>query len=514
MVDFAAAVVTTILFTVLFAYFMVSLDIEEIKADWANRRCDVGVMVAAMACKPAEDPRTGLQFAMENFKFCTGQIATQTLKQAFAPLYSLAGQEIQVLKNMSGPINSLRNMVKTARETFEGFLGSLFSRFSIASWLLQRTNMHFQFAFGRVQAIFYSVLYLGLSLTTLITNQLDFTVEAIKIFLGILAGLLPILIIPLAPFIDMINKSMDQLEEANYGGGMDSARSAFCVDPDALARMADGTLKPLKALRIGDVLESKSGSKTINSVTGILEAEAFMTPLVTIDGVKMSGTHRVLWRDEWILANEHPLAIASTDVLPKLICLNTTEHVVPIQAPLCSSILFVGDWEEVSTEEGRQGWIKLVSDILQAERPPTLFPKSVPLLGPGVQVRIRDDRRPIPITEVRLGDYVRSGNGLWTRVVGIYRGAITTSWETQSPDWMSDGIWMENVRGVWALRSGGEKHDNDGYSTNEGYHLVTEAEIFEVLHQGHYIVVRDFTEMGASRLESSYEMLDYYINKK
>jgi hypothetical protein len=228
----------------------------------------------------------------------------------------------------------------------------------------------------------------------------------------------------------------------------------------------------------------------------------------------MSQSHRVFWRGNWILAEEHPLAINVQEYLPTLICLNTTLHEVPIKT-IIDTTLYVGDWEEVSTEEGRQEWIKHVSYILKAERPPTLFPTAVPLLGPGVQVLMRGDRLPIPISEVVLGDYIHDGKGLWTRVVGVYKGTIEMQFEPNSPDWMSDGVWMKNIRDEWALRSSGEKeHDDESFYRGVGYHLVTEAEVFEVLHHKIYFVVRDFTELGASRLEGSYKMLDNCINKK
>jgi hypothetical protein len=511
MVDFAAAVVTTIVITIVFAYFIVQLDIKEIKSDWANRRCDLAVMVAGAACKPDADPRTGFQFATDNFKYCSGELAAGALRQAFAPLYSLAGQQFTAIKTMAGPLNTLRAIIKHALDTFESFLSSMLNRFGIASWLLQKTNMHFQNAFGRIQAIFYSIIYLGLSVTTLISNQMDFTVVSLKIFLGVLAGLAIVMFIPLLPFIVMISMTIDTLEKAGYGDGLGPARAAFCVDPDTVVYMADGTLKPLYRIRCGDNLKSQNGKE--NRVTGVLEAESPDTSLVSIEGIRMSGSHRILWRGEWILANEHPLAIISDDKIPRVICLNTTQHEVPVQNIL-DRVLYVGDWEEVSTEEGRQAWINLVSDTLQAERPPTQFPKSVPLLGPGVQVYLRGDSIPVPISEVRIGDYVLSGTGSWTRVIGLYSGQIKTICGAQTPDWMSDGVWMKNVRGSWALRSGGEKHEHGGYETLEGCQLITEAEMFEVLHQGLSVIVRDFTELGASRLDSSYEMLDYYINKK
>jgi hypothetical protein len=512
MVDFAAAVVTTILFTVLFTFFIVNMNIDEIKGDWANRRCELAVMVAAAACKPDSDPRSGLQFSIENFKFCSGIIATQVLKQGFAPLFSILSQQFQGLINMAGPINFLRNMIKVARETFEGFLNSLFSRFSIASWLLQRTNLHFQFAFGRIQGIFFSILYLGLSLNTLISNQLDFVVTALKIFLGVISGLFPILIIPIAPFISMINESMDSLENAKYGGGMDGARSVFCVDPDTTVRMANGSTKPLKNVRLGDSLATQDATKE-NIVTGVLIADAKNIPLVMINKVKMSDSHRVFHNNTWMLARDHPEVEPCAETLETLICLNTTEHSVPIVIT-DSTTLYVGDWEEVTTEEGRKAWIDLVSDTIQSVRSPTLYPKSVPLLGAGVQVYIRGDAIPIPMNEVMIGDYIPSGNGTWTRVVGLYKGSLKTNWPLSNSDWMSDGIWMKNIRDAWTLRCNGEKHDEDGLYTTDGYQLVTESETFEVLHLGFKSVVRDFTELGASRLDSSYEMLDYYINKK
>jgi hypothetical protein len=44
--------------------------------------------------------------------------------------------------------------------------------------------------------------------------------------------------------------------------------------------------------------------------------------------------------------------------------------------------------------------------------------------------------------------------------------------------------------------------------------LVTEEEEFVLYSKGNPYLVRDFSELGATRIHESYDLLDSYINKK
>jgi len=57
------------------ARIIVSFKIDEIIGNWAQYRCDPPILLTANMFKPKEDPRSGADFAMDNFTFCTSELA-------------------------------------------------------------------------------------------------------------------------------------------------------------------------------------------------------------------------------------------------------------------------------------------------------------------------------------------------------------------------------------------------------------------------------------------------------
>ena len=65
--SYLAAVTLTIMLTVLFAFIIVSFDLQAIMSQWNERRCELPVMVMASWFKPNDNPKSGSEFAQENF---------------------------------------------------------------------------------------------------------------------------------------------------------------------------------------------------------------------------------------------------------------------------------------------------------------------------------------------------------------------------------------------------------------------------------------------------------------
>jgi hypothetical protein len=503
---------TTVVFTGVFSYFLIRADIDAIRGDWANRRCELPVVLVAGFAKPNENTQTPMEFAQDNFKFCASQLVDSVLKVAFAPLYAVTGQQVNALNTMSGPMNSFRNMLKNARDSLGRLLDKQYRQYISINASLLKTWQHLLFSMGRIQAIFTSVVYFGLSASALVQNTLQFTYKSILTFIGIMAAMIILLFFVLFPFIPVIMTMITILVAAGFGAAAGMS-GAFCVDPEAIVSMKDGTKKRLREIQLGDQLFSEDSAE--NKVTGILAADAFTTPLVEIEGVLMSGSHRVKVGDCWVLARDHPYALkVPNTILPQLICLNTTQHSVPIQKE-SGDILHVGDWEEVSDENGRRVWIELVHKHLNTG---ALFrneyPTQVPLVSPSTIV-FDASLGPVPIRSVKIGDTILSLQKRKTKVIGIYRGRIQVDRHTvEEPEWMTDGVWFKRADQSWTTaQKAGLKLSNDADAKElDGLYLITEDEQFVLVHKGIPCLVRDFTEIGASNIDSTYDELDKCMN--
>jgi hypothetical protein len=515
MAEYLAVVITTLALTGLFTYMLVRTDIDSIKGDWVNRRCELPVMVMAGLCKPDDNPKSRMAFAQENFTFCVKKNIDTVLKTALAPFYSIAGQHVNSLGTMNGPLNSIRSMISNAVESFKKLMDRQYRQFTAINAKLVQTWQHLLFSVGRIQAIFYSVVYAGLSIQTLIQNTLGFTLRAIMIFIGIMVSIIILLFFVLFPVIPVILTMITILAAAasvafigvSELGGAGGMAGAFCIDPTARVAMKDGTCKELRNIKLGDVL--MSSKTTTNEVIGILEADARNVNLVEIGGILMSEDHRVKHNGLWILAKQHPNAVASTKKLDRVICLNTTTHEVSLVSN--DVLLSVGDWEEVSSEEGQKLWIDMVNTILNGQESKIKeYPNAVPLVSLKCKVNKKGFGL-VPISSIKIGDFIESCNNTFTKVVGTYNGKLKIKKIPESEEWTSDGVWIKTEK-EWSTATG-IPHVSDG-SDLEGMFLITENEQFNLYSNDTCMLVRDFTEVGASRINETYDILDWVINKK
>jgi len=315
MAGYLALIVTTVVLTGIFGILIASADIEEIKANWAERRCEVPVVIASGLFRPSNDPRTSTEFAKDNFQFCIRHLADEVIKLAFAPLYSIVGQQVNVQSTMTGPMNSIRSMIAQGMKTFSSIFDKQYRQYKAILVQVSKTWHHIRFAMGRIGGIVTTLVYLGLTASALVQNTMKLTLNVILIFIGIMAAMILLIFFGILPFIGIIITMIVLLAQADAqtGGwvsGGNTSAGPFCVDPTAEIKMADGSFRQLGRLECGDILDGK----TENKVTGILVVDSSKETIVSINGVRMSDSHRVLYNSDWILAKEHPEAKPSKNI--------------------------------------------------------------------------------------------------------------------------------------------------------------------------------------------------------
>jgi len=508
--DYLSVLTATLVFTGLFSFILVYMDIESIKKNWDVRRCELPVMISAGLYKPAYYTKTATEFATENFNYCGRKIANEVIRIGMTPYYAIAEQQSKSQAAAAGPMNNMRGALAKAKNQFSDYLGYQYKKFNSIIAEVRKLYTHFRFAIGRVQAIVYTLIYTLIAMFRTVMNTMKFTVFVLNIVLGILLALMFFLYLKLFPFMIIIVIVLVIINSVS----LDSPDSdSMCCDPDAMVRMADGSTKPLGSIQLGDVLFSSNSQKP-NRVEGILVADARNTTLVSIQGVKMSQSHNVLYKGLWILSKDHPEAVQITESLPQLICLNTTLHEVPLigLTNLGKNVtVLVSDWEEVSSLQGQKAWIDWVHLILNgAHTTVSKYPTTVPLVSETVQV-ISETRGSIPINSVTFGERIQSKKG-FTAVKAIYHGWIQG--KAESPEWISDGVWMKHpMIEDWKLVKGLKKNRKSAEYIR-GTYLITEDGTFVLEYAGKQHLVRDFTEIGLDKIDQSYEMIQTFMNKK
>jgi hypothetical protein len=357
-------------------------------------------------------------------------------------------------------------------------------------------------AMQQIQGMMTASLYSGLSGIRFMLNMQNFVVKVVMIILAVIISLVVLLWFVLLPFIPtVILPTIGVLTAAGLGAGIDAG--AFCLHPETQVMMADGSIKPIQECKVGDVLPPNfKAYYHMNEITGVMKTTGKGVPLYKVDGVLLTGTHRVFWKGSWLLAREVPGAILTQETSDTLYILNTRHHWVPVVGE--TKTQYVSDWEEVDHELGRRAWIDFVWQTLnQTQTRPTSYPRSIPLAGPGVSV-VRENGDLCSIADIRLGDWILEEEGKpAVQVIGLYEGigndiSLTT-------DWLSDGNWILR-KGLWHLHLSGTV-DQHSFATR-GYQLVTTSGKFLVIHDHTRLVIRDFTECGVQNLESCYEVLE------
>jgi hypothetical protein len=124
-------------------------------------------------------------------------------------------------------------------------------------------------------------------------------------------------------------------------------KSGVCFDKNTLFKLSNGNKVPISQLKIGDILEDGT---TINCHLTLDASDEIMYRL---NDIIVSGTHPVLYNNEWILVSCHPNVEKIMNYTEKYIyCLNTSNKKIMI-----NDITF-SDWDDVYNENRYQVLLK------------------------------------------------------------------------------------------------------------------------------------------------------------
>ncbi len=270
---FLIILVTIVVFGIVYGLQNV-VNIAHIKRNWSEYRCSPTIM-----------PFAGLlgYNTAENFNFCMGKTFQTHANPYFSSFGGIMGDFTGALQTMFGAIGSLRNTVATLGGGINVIFQEFTERISSFFFRLRVSAIQIKSLIGRMYAILFSVMYMGLSG---ITGMTSFTNTFLFSFLD-----------------------------------------TFCFPKDTLIEVKGKGHIPIKDIQIGDVLVP-----TESRVTGLFRFYSKGQPMVQLDNIIVSTNHYVKYNDTYIKAGEHPDAkkIADWDSDEPLYCLNTHDNKIPI----------------------------------------------------------------------------------------------------------------------------------------------------------------------------------------
>jgi hypothetical protein len=260
-----------------------------------------------------------------------------------------------------------------------------------------------------------------------------------------------------------------------------------CFAPETPIRMADGSVRRITQIRIGDQLADGAEVESLYLFSGE------ETKMCRLFGIHVSANHYIKTDNgQMIRVGDHPDSVAA-ETLPRLWCLGTSTHRIPI----ADSLTFA-DYEESSDPAVIAEAQRIAEMELNKGFPPG---PTVPDYGLGLDPSFHVHMASgvwKPITNVHIDDALMGG--------GIVKGVISELCEKQVK--IPGGNWVSAAQlilweGVW--RRAANLWSSYNRETTM-YHLMVTANLpFTIRNEGEVFVVRDYAEITSEAVQAPYD---------
>jgi hypothetical protein len=336
------------------------IDIQHIKDDWANQRCSP--MIMPFASFFGENTK-------DNFEFCMGKVFSTHSQGYLGSIGGMFSSFTGLLQNIFDSMSSLRNTIASLGGGINVIFQEFTERISNFFFQLRMSAIRIKMLMGRLYAILFSVMYMGMSG---ITGMTSFTNTFLFSFLDTFC----------------------------FPGNTE-----LMVEKEGVV-----TRVPIKDVKIGDILVPGH-----TCVTATFQFYSRGQAMVHLGKTLVSTNHYVKHGGKWIMAGDHPHAIpyGPWDSDDHLYCLNTTDHTIPIE------YLTFMDYDE--TPEGDEETLKWVEETINAKPSVTDHPSYVDACfaieeTAGIQTR----GGVIAAKDIQIGDRLTTGS----EVVGVIRRRV------------------------------------------------------------------------------------------
>jgi len=355
------------------------VDIKHIKEDWANQRCSP--MIMPFASFFGENTK-------DNFEFCMGKIFSTHSQGYLGSIGGMFSSFTGLLQSIFDSISSLRNVIASLGGGINVIFQEFTERISSFFFQLRMSAVRIKMLMGRMYAILFSVMYMGMSG---ISGMTSFTNTFLFSFLD-----------------------------------------TFCFPGNTEIMVeSDGVTKriPIKHVKIGDVLVPGHTRVTAN-----FQFYSRGQPMVRLGPVIVSTNHYVKHNGTHIMAGDHPSAIVygPWDSDEPLYCLNTTDHTIPIE------YLTFMDYDE--TPEGDAKTLQWIEEKINAKQSPIKSQTyEDACFAIDESAKIRTSRGLIAAREIQIGDRLTTGS----EVVGLIRREVSEVCE------LSNGVRITPATLYW-----------------------------------------------------------------
>ena len=345
-----------------FAYFYVMKNIQPIKDDWSNQRCNPRVMpFAGFINKPGD--KSVSEFTNENFAYCMQNILISITGYLVEPIMYATSNLNNIYSGVGSSLQSVRGMFSNMRTYIGKVAEEIMGRVMNVMTPMLQIIITFVDTLEKTIGILTAGLYTSLG-----------TYYALKAFLGSIMYLLIVILITLAgiivalwilPFtwgaaitmttifisisvvlsvmIAFFSEVLHIRPDLNMPKLPGKPKLNVCFDKNTVLKMENGEEKVISEILVGDVLE-KSGE-----VTAVLKLDAKYNrraKMFRVNNVVVSGNHKINYFGLWIPVCNCPKRELLSDYdEPYLYCLNTTSKRIFVNG------MEFSDWDEIFEED-------------------------------------------------------------------------------------------------------------------------------------------------------------------
>jgi hypothetical protein len=329
-------------------YINILKNINYYKDNWDTEKCKPSVIpFAGIINKPKN--QTAFQFTGENFEYCVQSIIKDFAGASLDPFYFITSILTELYSSINEIVNLIRDVISYIRNSIsdiiETFLGKIVNVTSSVKIFLANVRDIMNRTLGSVVLLYYfiqglfSSLFSSLGAFTqamfylliILTAFIFVLIIGLQIIPAALFGTAYALIaIPLVYLIYLMSTALPQ-------------SSGLCFDKNTIFKLSNDSEITISNLKVGDVL--KDG--TIINCHFTLDASN--ETMYNLNGVIVSGSHPVLYNNQWISVSKHPEVEKVLNYFEKYIyCLNTSNKKIII-----NNITF-SDWDDVFSENKYQ----------------------------------------------------------------------------------------------------------------------------------------------------------------
>jgi len=341
----------------------VMMKIKPIRENWDVYKCKPEVIpFAGLINLP--NGSTILEYTSENFEYCMHNILTSITGYELEPLNFITSTITEAVSAISEVFQAIRTLIAEIRTNIGNVIGTISSKIINVIIPFQKIIIKLQDSLAKSQAILttglYTVFGIFFSVKSLFGAMVQIMITilialAIAIFLFIVFFMYPASIpltviftavsIPLAIIIAFLTDVMG----IQVIGGIPKIQTSKCFDKNTKLTLQNGTEVNISDIHIGDILRDGS------VIQSHLVLERGNENMYNLNGVIVSGTHILLYKNKWIFVADYPHIQKLSDYNETLLyCVVTSTKTITL-----NNIVF-SDWDEVLV---KNKYLKLLKNI-------------------------------------------------------------------------------------------------------------------------------------------------------